>query len=69
MYAIRLLTDYVKNLDFTVFKEIPVVLGSILLLYGLFRVIFRRLPNLMKIIFEVGGLLCKPLIIFSILSF
>jgi len=40
MYAIRFLTDYVKNHDFTVFGKYRIVLGSILLLYGLFRVIF-----------------------------
>ena len=40
MYAIRFLTDYVKNHDFTVFGKYRIVLGSILLLYGLFRIIF-----------------------------
>ena len=40
MYAIRFLTDYVKKHDFTVFGKYRIVLGSILLLYGLFRIIF-----------------------------
>ena len=40
MVAIRFLTDYVKTHDFTVFGKYRIVLGSILLLYGLFRIIF-----------------------------
>ncbi|MGT2906944.1 undecaprenyl-diphosphate phosphatase [Streptococcus dentiloxodontae] len=39
LYAIRFLTDYVKKHDFTVFGKYRIVLGTIVLIYGLFKAV------------------------------
>ncbi|WP_024785658.1 undecaprenyl-diphosphate phosphatase [Streptococcus mutans] len=40
LYVIRLLTDYVKNHDFTFFGKYRIGLGILLLFYGLMKVLF-----------------------------
>ncbi|HEL1132924.1 TPA: undecaprenyl-diphosphate phosphatase [Streptococcus equi subsp. zooepidemicus] len=40
LYVIKLLTDYVKKHDFTVFGRYRIVLGSLLIVYSLFKSLF-----------------------------
>ncbi|MFW7165021.1 undecaprenyl-diphosphate phosphatase [Streptococcus pyogenes] len=40
LLAIRFLTDYVKKHDFTIFGKYRIVLGSLLLIYSFFKLVF-----------------------------
>lgn len=42
LYVIKLLTDYVKKHDFTVFGRYRIVLGSLLIVYSVFKSLFRN---------------------------
>ena len=42
MYVIRFLTDYVKKHDFTIFGKYRIGLGTLLLVYWVFKSLFAK---------------------------